>query len=121
MLLDNELMMLDNAAYNATPDVLDLGALQSLGKGARVKGFISCAGGDMAGMTGLEILSEEADSSPDVVIETHTLADSAINAGPYYFTIDASLARYVTINLAGTVTAGTGIYCGLILDEQSNQ
>lgn len=118
MLMDKQAMFLDDAAYNATPGVLDLGAVRPRGK--QVKCFIHCSEGDMAGMTLLTVL-DGATSSPATAYKSYTLTAATLNTGePFFFTLDADIARYCTIALT-SASAGTGITAGVVMDEQSNR
>lgn len=116
MFMDAQALFLDNAAYNATVNAIDLGAVRPRGK--QVKCFIHCKNGDMGGMTALAV-TDGATSAAGDAYKSYTLSAAALNAGTFFFTLDADVARYVKIALTGA-TAGTGITAGVVLDEHSN-
>lgn len=114
MLLDKELLFADSIAYNATPAVIDLGA-SGKGKGKPIKCFFTTEVA-LTGCTGI-ILLDGATSSPADALMTLDESDYAV-VGTYEFYLPATVNRYVTIDLEGTVSAGQ-FSAGIVMDAQT--
>lgn len=118
-MIDKALLFLDNAAYNATPAVIDLGTVTNPGgSDFPLEGFISCPAGDAAGVTAL-VIKTGSTTSPTTTVATIVLTAAQMNTGNRKFTMPSDgMLRYCTIALTGA-SAGTTITCGLVLDNQS--
>lgn len=103
MILDKDMLWADDLAYNGTVEILDLGSVRP-GPGEKLKCFIT--GTALAGVTGVTVAHGDTSSSLATLV---TLAFTAamINGGPIEFELPSNIKRYVRLNLAGTVTAGT--------------
>jgi hypothetical protein len=118
-MLDKTLLFLDNAAYNATPSVVDLGTSFNPGAENPVEGFISCPAGDCAGVTALVIKTGTTFGGASTTVSTIVMTAAQINTGNRKFTLPSDgLQRFVTISLTGA-SAGTTLTSGLGLDNQS--
>lgn len=124
MFLDNLLMYLKNAAFDAASAEVDL-SVANVGKGEPIKIFLSGGADFVAG-------------SDDVTLtfKTHATKGSAVASGVTKavfgpFSAAEVIAgvgvfvpypgdQYSAIELAGTSLAGTGVNCGVVLDHQSS-
>ena len=125
MFLDNLLMYLRNAAFDAASAEVDL-SVANVGKGEPIKIFLSGGADFVAG-------------SDDVTLtfKTHATKGSAVASGaikqvggPWTAAeVIAGVAmfvpyptdEYTAVVLEGTSLAGTGVNCGIVLDDQSSK
>ena len=114
MMLDNALMFFKNAAFDAASNELDLG-VENVGRGEPLTIFFS-GGSDMAGV--LDIVLE---SSPDQSTwnSLQTLRASLPNGQEgVAMLIPHPSERYLRLNIS-SLTAGTNINAGVVLDAQA--
>lgn len=111
-MLDKSLLWLDNAAYNATPVVLNLGTAFNPGGEKKLKGFVKCSGKNMAGTTALVIKTGTTSGTASTTIATIPMTHTQANKGFNFELPITDLKQYVDIAFTGA-SAGTGIYAGL--------
>lgn len=101
MIIDKNNMFADDLAYDGTPTVVDLQAVGA-GKGESVKIWVQ-GSSTLADATGITITDGATSSAADAHITwTCTLAGKILE-----FTLPSDVARYVTLALAGSPSAGT--------------
>ena len=108
MILDKNMMVADDLAHDGTPSEIDLGVVRP-GPGNPIKMFIA-GSSDLAACTGFVVVDGAATSPSDALLtQTCTLAGKTIE-----FELPSDVARFVSVDLVGTTTAGTWS-CGVIL------
>lgn len=118
MIFDKESMFLDGVAYDATSQVVDLGAA-SPGPGRAVKVQASAAG-DAAGITAI-VLQHGATSTPTTALISVTTTAAEMNDQGITFTLPSKTLRYVKVSALTAASAGT-MTVGVILDSgQTNK
>ena len=115
--LDKELLFLDDADYDDTPAVLDIGYAFQPGSGAQLRGRISCGGGDAAGATHL-VITTGATSGLGTTIATLPMTHTQMNAGFNFNIPITGVLRYLGMSIT-SISAGTEITAGLALDVQT--
>ena len=122
MIFDKLNEFMDAAAYNATPTVVDLGPEFDAGRGHPMKISVNCGGGDMAGLTAIEVHCDDS-NPPTTVVQTVAAAPADVNGKvfSFYITPDQKFkGRYMDIALTGA-SAGTMITAGIVHDAQTNE
>ena len=110
MILDKDMLFADSLAYGGTPEVLDLGPVNS-GKGEPIRVFFTTETA-LTGCTGIVVLDDD-NGDADEPLMTLDGSDYAV-VGTYEFHLPMSTKRYVTIALEGTVSAGA-FSAGIVL------
>jgi len=117
MILDYESMFLDEAAFDATPAVLDLGCIRP-GPGRPLKVFASGVG--VTDMTAIAVTDGATVGAATDALLTVPASATEMNEGGVTFTLPSETKEFVTIALTG-ITAGT-VTAGIILDSgQTNK
>jgi len=101
MILDNDTLFAEDAAFGDTPVILDLGNSTS-GPGEKLKCFFQ-GSSDLAGVTGIDVLSD--DNATPVATVLSVVGDPADKITE--FELPNTIGRYVTIALAGAPSVGT--------------
>ena len=115
MILDNNTMIADDLDHDGSPEVIDLGS-SSPGPGKPLKVFVQ-GSSTLAGATGFTISDGTTDSAGDTLIShTCTLAGKTVEVE-----LPSDVARYVTIALNGTTSAGTWNAGIVMAGVQTNQ
>jgi len=118
MIIDALNLWYDDAAYDASVTVLDLGTTRP-GPGEPYRCFITCANADMAGLTALTVTDGATNAAADGH-KVYTLLAATLNLGTFFFELSPDTARYVKLALTGA-SAGTGITAGLVTGQQTNR
>ena len=115
MILENDQLFFNAAAYDATSAIVDLGTTTP-GKGKPICLFISAAN-DSAGVTAVVVTMGTVYNSAATACMTVSITSAMINkAGGAFFYLPSFCTRYVKLTLTGTsagtntagVLAGTG-------------
>ncbi len=108
MIFDKDSMFLDNAAFDATPQVVDCGCDEP-GPGRIIRFQISAAG-DSAGLTGVRLFTGATSGAVTEELALFDVKDPDVNSGNVQLEVPSNAKRYLTIALeavtAGTFTAG---------------
>jgi hypothetical protein len=116
MFLDNALMFLKDAAFDATPVEVDTG-IANVGKGEPIQIFFS-GGQDIAGTTVISLQSSEVAGGPYNPLQDFAVSEDNARDGAAFY-VPYPSERYLIIALSG-ITAGTNLNCGIVLDTHSN-
>ena len=101
MILDNETLFANGLAHDGTAEVIDLGVPRP-GPGNPIKIFIQ-GSSDLAACTGFTVTDGATVSAADALVtQVATLAGVLVE-----FELPSDVARYVTMDLTGTTSAGT--------------
>jgi len=115
MFIDNALMFLKNAAYDATPMEVDTGVI-NVGNGEPLQIFFS-GGQDIVGSVELILKSSEVAGGPYNPLQELVIQEDNAKEGVFMY-IPYPSERYLTVELT-TITAGTNINCGIVLESQA--
>jgi hypothetical protein len=99
MILEDEGLFFDNAAFGDASAVVDLGAGSSPGKG-EPKGIFVIGNGDSAGVTAITVTDGATTAAADACMVV-TCTSAELNAGGIQFYLPSSVARYVKLVLTG--------------------
>ena len=114
MILDNETLFADQAAFGDTPVTLDLGAVRP-GPGKALKCFFTTHT-VLTGATGIQ-LNDAAVLPADEALE---LIEGIPGVGETIeFSVPSTCLQFLTMALGGTASAGT-YSAGIVMDVQTN-
>lgn len=101
MIMDKEVLFADALAFGGTPETIDLESIRP-GPGEPLKCFFQ-GSADLAGCTGFGILDAAVAPADEALLDiTENPAGKLIE-----FDLPSNTQRFVTLALAGTVTAGS--------------
>lgn len=114
MILDKETLFADVAAFDDTPATIDLGAIRP-GPGKAIKCFFTTHT-VLTAATGIQLLDAAvlpADENLELITPIPAVGETI------EFSIPSSALQFVTIAIAGVVSAGT-YSSGIVMDVQTN-
>jgi hypothetical protein len=116
MILDKETLFADALAFGGTPEELDLGTVRP-GPGQPIKCFFTTHAA-LTGCTAVNVLDAAVSPADEVVL---TVTPPPAAGDTVEFELPSTVLQFVTIDLVGTVSAGS-YSCGIVLPGvQTNQ